>query len=225
MTNIESVTIPDSVVELGDRCFLSSGLRSVTFGRDSQLVRIGAEAFMGTNIESMSIPDSVVELGDWCFCACDSLITITFGASSSLEHVGVEAYSMGVNIAAPDNIHDIIRHSDLVRYKNLKDRIAHLICAPIDEIIISHNFPEMPTIPMMYDYTLVVRAGVQKIQGSLPNWVIFEEGAQLQSAPKEVWQNVETIFVLGEINWEQDAWDDLPTDPIYLNLDMTSDAD
>ena len=62
-TSIESLSIPDNVVELYKKCFyVCKSLRSVTFGTLSKLERICAEAFYGTSIESFSIPDSVVEL-------------------------------------------------------------------------------------------------------------------------------------------------------------------
>ena len=41
--------------------------------------------------EEISIPDSVRELCDDCFKGCSSLRRVTFGPSSSLERIGVEA--------------------------------------------------------------------------------------------------------------------------------------
>ena len=62
-TSIESLSIPDSVVDLGERCFYEcTSLRRVIFGAASNLERICAGAFYGTSIESLSIPDSVVAL-------------------------------------------------------------------------------------------------------------------------------------------------------------------
>ena len=87
-TSIESLSIPDSVVELGDGCFSGCrSLRRVLFGASSKLARICAEAFRETTIESLAIPDSVVELGERCFYGCKSLRSVTFGASSKLERV------------------------------------------------------------------------------------------------------------------------------------------
>ena len=92
-TNIESLSIPDSVVELGERCFRGcKSLRCVIFGASSKLERICAEAFYETSIESLFIPDSVVELGERCCCECKSLRSVTFGASSNLERICAEAF-------------------------------------------------------------------------------------------------------------------------------------
>ena len=61
--SIESLSIPDGVVELGEWCFYQcKSLRSVTFGASSKLERVCADAFSGTSIESLSIPDGVVDL-------------------------------------------------------------------------------------------------------------------------------------------------------------------
>ena len=63
VTRIESLSIPDSVVELGERCFMGCrSLRSVIFGASSRVERIGPEAFLGASIESLPVPDGVVDL-------------------------------------------------------------------------------------------------------------------------------------------------------------------
>ena len=41
---------------------------------------------------SVSVPDSVRELCDGCFKGCENLECVTFGPSSSLERIGVEAF-------------------------------------------------------------------------------------------------------------------------------------
>ena len=62
-TSIESLSIPDSVVELGESCFYGcESLRRVIFGASSKLERICADSFRETIIESLSIPDGVVDL-------------------------------------------------------------------------------------------------------------------------------------------------------------------
>ena len=38
------------------------------------------------------LPDSVREIGDRCFSSWDAAVDVTFGASSSLERIGVDAF-------------------------------------------------------------------------------------------------------------------------------------
>ena len=78
-TSIESLCIPDSVVELCDGCFWGcERLRYVTFGVSSKLECIGAGAFRETSIESLCIPESVFEL-------CYESITLRVHDESPVE--------------------------------------------------------------------------------------------------------------------------------------------
>ena len=101
---LEEFAVPDSVRELCDCCFKGcESLRRVTFGPSSSLERIGVEAFgpapyggvytVCAELKEIDIPDSVRELGDGCFRGCCNLSSVTFGPSSSLERIGVEAFA------------------------------------------------------------------------------------------------------------------------------------
>ena len=58
-TSLDSLTIPDSVVEVGERCFVEcKRLLSVRFGALSRVEL--ADAFRETSIKSSSLPDGVV---------------------------------------------------------------------------------------------------------------------------------------------------------------------
>ena len=97
------VSIPDHVQVLCDECFKGCwNLRRVTFGPSSSLERIGVEAFGAMQegwhttavcgLVEINIPDGVEALPDRCFCGCANLLRVTFGPSSSLERIGVEAF-------------------------------------------------------------------------------------------------------------------------------------
>ena len=61
-TSVEEVSIPDSVVELGDRCFYGcKSLRRIRFGTGSRLERVGAEAF-STGDDTISAPDDILNI-------------------------------------------------------------------------------------------------------------------------------------------------------------------
>ena len=95
------LTIPDKVTELGDGAFFGCArLEIVRFGKCSALKKIGPEAFSGwpgnaCSLKEICIPDSVEELCDKCFFNCKELSVVTFGESSSLKRIGVEAFSGG----------------------------------------------------------------------------------------------------------------------------------
>lgn len=105
---IEEIRVPDSVREIGDRCFAGCReLASVTFGASSRLERIGSEAFAdvraemyeyeedvetGCLFEEIVLPDSVEVIEDRCFLGCTRLSKITVGAGSRLKSIGHDCF-------------------------------------------------------------------------------------------------------------------------------------
>ena len=78
---ITSVTMPDSVVSIGNYAFYNrTSLSSVTFG--SGVVSIGDSAFSNCSaLTEIVIPDSVTMLGTNAFYGCTKLASVTLGSS------------------------------------------------------------------------------------------------------------------------------------------------
>ena len=76
--SLESITIPESVTNIGSDAFIYCyGLRSVTFGENSQLTSIGEGAFNWCeSLESITIPASVTSIGEWAFVECYRLVEV-----------------------------------------------------------------------------------------------------------------------------------------------------
>jgi len=87
-TYLEFVSIPSSVVEIGDYAFMScSKLHTVEFKEG--LKRIGNSAFSMTGLTSISLPSSLEYVGDYVFLnTVDNGVYITIPADSNLKHVG-----------------------------------------------------------------------------------------------------------------------------------------
>ena len=87
--NIRSVTIPNTVKEIGDSAFADCySLSTVTFSNN--LKSIGGGAFEKTNLKKVTIPNSVTEIDDYAFSGCENLSSLTL--SNKLESIGYATF-------------------------------------------------------------------------------------------------------------------------------------
>ena len=104
---VHEIFVPDSVRELGDKCFFGYHLLTrVNFGSSSRLERIGVCSLSRTSICELNIPDRVEYLCDKCFCACKKLTRINFCASSMAKSFGRTLLSVGPELSCL--VHEII---------------------------------------------------------------------------------------------------------------------
>ena len=101
-TGLTSVTIGDSVEEIGEWAFLGcTGLTSVTINVTS----IGYAAFDGcSNLASVTIGDSVTKIGVSAFNGCSGLKSVTFTDTSTWYYTDNDSYNGGavVEVTNPD---------------------------------------------------------------------------------------------------------------------------
>jgi hypothetical protein len=105
--SISSITIPASVISIGDYAFSGCGsLAAVIFEPGSQLETIGKFAFAiglhsgGVHVvplTSISIPASVTIIDKCAFYGCGLLTTVTFEPGSQLKTIGDFVFGMGFN--------------------------------------------------------------------------------------------------------------------------------
>lgn len=83
---ITSVTIPDSVTEIGKYAFSGcSSLKTLTIGKGLEV--IGESAFRNCNaLTSVTLPDSVKQIDNYAFELCEALTTVNLPAG--LEKMG-----------------------------------------------------------------------------------------------------------------------------------------
>jgi hypothetical protein len=91
-TNLESITIPDSVNNICMYSFSGcSNLKEINIPKSLKIKSITKYAFQGcTSLTSITIPDTVKSIDEYAFQGCTNLITITF--TGSLTTIGKNAF-------------------------------------------------------------------------------------------------------------------------------------
>ncbi len=91
MNRISEVFVADSVTGIGNGAFAYSGVTSVNFGENSQLVSIGDSAFFNaTNLENINLPEGLQSIGYLAFSEATGLTTLTI--PDSVESISYDAF-------------------------------------------------------------------------------------------------------------------------------------
>lgn len=70
-SSVTKVTIPNSVISLGDNCFSHAGVKTIDI--PNSVTSLGESCFESSSLEKIELPESVVTLGSGCFSFCKRL--------------------------------------------------------------------------------------------------------------------------------------------------------
>ena len=96
--NLKSIVIPKEIREIGEGAFWGCPLSSLTFEENSQLTKIGKQAFRDIKLSDIVIPKSVTYIGEEAFCIygadpnLTTIKTVTFEEGSQLTYIGKDAF-------------------------------------------------------------------------------------------------------------------------------------
>lgn len=180
-SNLESVTIPDSVTNTGVAVFNKcKSLKSVTIGNGLQ--SINNETFLDcTNLTDLTIGNSVTSIGDSAFYNCSSLASITI--PDSVTEIGDKAFSICSSLESvtiPKSVTSIKsfafnNHSDALTIYGFTGSAAEIFAT--EQSIAFKNIGDVPT-PTLGDVNgdgKISIDDVTDIQKYIANMIDFTE--------------------------------------------------
>lgn len=90
--SLQSVEIPANIISIEMSAFAESGLSTLIFAENSQLLEIGSSAFAFCHIESVFFPQSLFVIGGGAFAENCALSSVVFAADSNLQYIGGRAF-------------------------------------------------------------------------------------------------------------------------------------
>ena len=196
-SNITSVTMPNTIKQIGDRAFYN--IRSLTsVVLSNNIEEIPSECFSNTGLTSVVIPDGIKRISDYAFYCCYSLTSVVL--SNSITYIGYNCFS------ECDGLKDIVIPSSV---RTLSDGVFRY-CDLLSNIVLNNGLKEINYGVFQYCNSLqsiVIPSSVYYIGSncfagcsSLTN-VVFEQpegwykdGAD-ENIYKEIWELLSDKFM------------------------------
>lgn len=98
-TNLTSITIPNSVIEIDDWVFAGSGLTSITIPNSVKGIGVYAFAYC-SDLTSITLPNKIKEIKSHMFEDCSSLLSITI--PEGVTYIGEQSFKKCSSLASID---------------------------------------------------------------------------------------------------------------------------
>lgn len=231
--SIESVTLPDSLTDIGRNSFAYT-LELERFNFGTSLLEIGYGAFTQSGIGSIKIPDSVITLGDYLFQRADSLNDVTIG--NSVERIPTGAfYDSGIkSIKLGDSVTYISDYAfestddlEIIDFGNTVSSTGQYVFrnSGIKQIILPSSFEGLG-----YRSFFDIIATVYVLPGPLTSYLvntapnIFGSNVTLVYCETSIDTDSDSIVDCVDLDDDNDGVKDI-NDAFPLNSDETVDTD
>lgn len=103
----DTLTIPDSVISLGEGVFALSAFKTVNLGRG--ITQIPAHTFDSVKITTFTVNSTITSIGDYAFAGCTDLTSLVFEGTSSLASIGNYGFAQSSlsNLTLPASVKSI----------------------------------------------------------------------------------------------------------------------
>ena len=136
--NITSVTIPSSVIDIGQRAFQNSSITSISIPGSVEVIpedlcyncsklanielhegtkTIAAEAFMSTAIRELTLVDSLTSIGNNSFGECKQLLRIISASGDGFANCTTNSYAFAYSGSLTEFINNTSLSADVIRSK------------------------------------------------------------------------------------------------------------
>jgi hypothetical protein len=129
---LTSVTIPDSVTQIGDAAFVYCSNLTAFYGKyasaDNRCLIIDGvlRAFAPADLTQYTIPEGVTSIGNYAFYDCSSLTSVTIPDSvTSIGHGAFYGWSSLTSVTIPDSVTLIVAEA----FRNCKS-LTSVYCKP-----------------------------------------------------------------------------------------------
>jgi hypothetical protein len=192
-TSLASITIPNSVTEIGYNVFSGcNNLATVTFAEDSQLQTIGNYAFSNcTSLTSITIPNSVTSIGYEAFYNCSRLTTVTFAEGFSMS---IGNWFAGLTSLTTVNIPNSVTSIGNYAFFNCTSLASITIPAGVTEIG-SYAFSSCTSLTSITIPASVTEIGYSAFYSWTSSQTIYVKGHASQAEADAAWGEEGAVYI------------------------------